>query len=149
MNKEKKICLTEMSKKASDSKSGSNMPTINERLGNFYLKNKKNSRNNVLWDIFFQGYLRPSRELLEYYRKKIGEYDLEREELIKRLDKFKQTLDDQHKLQWELRQKDDEIAELQKAISDMQVFLFQEREQVLKLYSENDRLKVIILYLTN
>ena len=41
-----------------------------------------------------------------------------------------------------MRQKDDEIAELQKAISDMQVFLFQEREQVLKLYAENDRLKI-------
>ena len=51
----------------------SNLPTINERLG----------------------YLRPSRELLEYYRKKIGEYDIEREDLIKKLDKFKQTLDDQ------------------------------------------------------
>ncbi|CAF0721823.1 unnamed protein product [Brachionus calyciflorus] len=110
-----------MSKKISDtSKSATNIPTVNERLG----------------------YLRPSRELLEYYRKKIGEYDSEREELFKRLDKFKQTLDDQHKLQWELRQKDDEIAELQKAISDMQVFLFQEREQVLKLYAENDRLKI-------
>lgn len=86
--------------------------------------------------------MRPSRELLEYYRKKIGEYDVERDDLIKKIDKFKQTLDDQHKLQWELRQRDDEIAELQKAISDMQVFLFQEREQVLKLYAENDRLKV-------
>lgn len=96
------------------------IPTIDERLG----------------------YLRPSRELLEYYRKKIGEYDIEREEILKRLDKFKAALDDQHKLQWELRQKDDEIAELQKAISDMQVFLFQEREQVLKLYAENDRLKI-------
>jgi coiled-coil domain-containing protein 77 len=49
-----------------------------------------------------------------------------------------------HKLQWELRKKDEEIAELQKAISDMQVFLFHEREQVLKLYAENDRLKVCI-----
>ena len=88
--------------------------------------------------------MRPSRELLEYYRKKIGEYDAERDDLMKRLDKFKETLDDQHKLQWELRQRDDEIAELQKAISDMQVFLFQEREQVLKLYAENDRLKVNI-----
>jgi coiled-coil domain-containing protein 77 len=65
--------------------------------------------------------LRPSRELLEYYRKKIGEYDLEREDMIKKLDKLKLTMDDQHKLHWELRQKDDEIAELQKAISDMQV----------------------------
>lgn len=88
------------------------------------------------------GYLRPSRELLEYYRKKIGEYDAERDELFKRLDGFKETLDDQHKLQWELRQREEEIAELQKAISDMQVFLFQEREQVLKLYAENDRLKI-------
>lgn len=87
--------------------------------------------------------MRPSRELLEYYRKKISEYDIERESLFKRLDSFKQTLDDQHKLQWELRQKDDEIAELQKAVSDMQVFLFQEREQVIKLYAENDRLKVL------
>jgi coiled-coil domain-containing protein 77 len=48
----------------------------------------------------------------------------------------------QHKLQWELRQREEEIVELQKALSDMQVYLFQEREQVLRLYSENDRLKV-------
>jgi len=48
----------------------------------------------------------------------------------------------QHKLQWEQRQREDEIAELQKALSDMQVYLFQEREHVLRLYAENDRLKV-------
>ena len=48
----------------------------------------------------------------------------------------------QHKIQWELRQREDEIAELQKALSDMQVYLFQEREHVLRLYAENDRLKV-------
>lgn len=106
--------------KSAGNSNNSNIPTVDERLG----------------------YLRPSRELLEYYRKKIGEYDIEREDLIKKLDKIKDSLDDQHKLTWELRQKDDEIAELQKAISDMQVFLFQEREQVLKLYAENDRLKI-------
>lgn len=48
----------------------------------------------------------------------------------------------QHKMQWELRQREEEIAELQKALSDMQVYLFQEREQVLRLYAENDRLKI-------
>lgn len=31
---------------------------------------------------------------------------------------------------------------MQKALSDVQVFLFQEREQVLRLCSENDRLKI-------
>lgn len=48
----------------------------------------------------------------------------------------------QHKTQWELRQREEEIAELQKALSDMQVYLFQEREHVLRLYAENDRLKI-------
>ncbi|KAM5172612.1 coiled-coil domain-containing protein 77 isoform 1-T2 [Mantella aurantiaca] len=87
-------------------------------------------------------YLRPSRELLEYYRKKIAEFDEEHEELAKRLEQYKSTYEEQHKLQWEMRQREEEIAELQKALSDMQVYLFQEREHVLRLYSENDRLKI-------
>uniref|UniRef100_A0A8C5MGA7 Coiled-coil domain containing 77 n=1 Tax=Leptobrachium leishanense TaxID=445787 RepID=A0A8C5MGA7_9ANUR len=86
-------------------------------------------------------YLRPSRELLEYYRKKIAEFE-EHEDLMKRLEQYKSTYEEQHKLQWEMRQREEEIAELQKALSDMQVFLFQEREHVLRLYSENDRLKI-------
>ncbi|XP_072001067.1 coiled-coil domain-containing protein 77 isoform X2 [Engystomops pustulosus] len=87
-------------------------------------------------------YLRPSRELLEYYRRKIAEFDEEHEDLVKRLEQYKATYEEQHKLQWEMRQREEEIAELQKALSDMQVYLFQEREHVLRLYSENDRLKI-------
>ncbi|XP_063785299.1 coiled-coil domain-containing protein 77 [Pseudophryne corroboree] len=87
-------------------------------------------------------YLRPSRELLEYYRRKIAEFDEEHEDLAKRLEQYKGTYEEQHKLQWEMRQREEEIAELQKALSDMQVYLFQEREHVLRLYSENDRLKI-------
>ena len=48
----------------------------------------------------------------------------------------------QHKVEWELKQREAEIVELQKALSDMEVFLFKEREHVLRLYAENDRLKV-------
>ncbi|NWJ01328.1 CCD77 protein, partial [Crypturellus undulatus] len=96
------------------------LPSINERLA----------------------FLHPSRELLEYYRKKIAEFDEEHEDLVKRLDRYKETYDEQHKLQWEVRQREEEIVELQRALSDMQVYLFQEREQVLRLYSENDRLKI-------
>lgn len=48
----------------------------------------------------------------------------------------------QHKLQWDIRQREGEIVELQNALSDMQVCLFQEREQALRLYAENDRLKI-------
>lgn len=96
------------------------LPSINERLA----------------------FLRPSRELLEYYRRKIADFDEEHEDLVKRLERYKETYDEQHKLQWEVHQREEEIAELQKALSDMQVYLFQEREHVLRLYSENDRLKI-------
>ncbi|NWX45223.1 CCD77 protein, partial [Steatornis caripensis] len=96
------------------------LPSINERLA----------------------FLRPSRELLEYYRKKIADFDEEHEDLVKRLERYKETYDEQHKLQWEVRQREEEIAELQKALSDMQIYLFQEREHVLRLYAENDRLKI-------
>ncbi|KAK7891706.1 hypothetical protein WMY93_023669 [Mugilogobius chulae] len=87
-------------------------------------------------------YLRPSRELLEFYRQKIAQFDSEHEELLQMLEKYKGVTDDQHKLQWELRQREGEIAQLQNALSDMQVYLFQEREQSLRLYAENDRLKI-------
>ncbi|XP_074646246.1 coiled-coil domain-containing protein 77-like [Tubulanus polymorphus] len=88
------------------------------------------------------GYLRPSRELLEYYRKKIAEYDTEHEEVLQKLEEYKQTCEEQHKIQWEVRSREDEIGELQKALSDMQIYLLQEREHVLRLYAENDRLKI-------
>ncbi|XP_074534007.1 coiled-coil domain-containing protein 77 [Halichoeres trimaculatus] len=87
-------------------------------------------------------YLRPSRELLEFYRAKIAQFDAEHEELLQMLEKYRGNTEDQHKLQWDVRQREGEIAELQNALSDMQVFLFQEREQSLRLYAENDRLKI-------
>ncbi|KAG9280894.1 coiled-coil domain-containing protein 77 [Astyanax mexicanus] len=87
-------------------------------------------------------YLRPSRELLEFYRQKVAQFDEEHDDLLQLLEKYRSTTEDQHKLQWEVRQREEEIAELQKALSDMQIYLFQEREQALRLYAENDRLKI-------
>ncbi|KAK2866848.1 hypothetical protein QQF64_022478 [Cirrhinus molitorella] len=87
-------------------------------------------------------YLRPSRELLEFYRQKVAQFDGEHDELLQMLEKYRSTAEEQHKLQWEVRQREEEIAELQNALGDMQVYLFQEREQALRLYAENDRLKI-------
>ena len=47
-----------------------------------------------------------------------------------------------HRTAWELRVRHEEIAELQRALSDANVYLFDEREQVLKLQAENDQLKI-------
>ena len=87
-------------------------------------------------------YVRPSRQLLDFYRKKIAQYENEHDTQVKKLSEYKKSHEEQHQLDCEVKQREDEIAELQKALSDMQVFLFKEREQVLKLYAENDSFKV-------
>ncbi|KAL1789713.1 Coiled-coil domain-containing 77 [Sigmodon hispidus] len=84
----------------------------------------------------------PSQELLEYYQKKMANCEAENEDLLKKLDLYREACEGQHKLEWSLQQREEEIAELQKALSDMQACLFQEREHVLRLYSENDRLRI-------
>ncbi|XP_077615335.1 coiled-coil domain-containing protein 77 [Crocuta crocuta] len=84
----------------------------------------------------------PSQELLEYYQKKMSECEAENEDLLKKLKLYKEACEGRHKLEWDLQQREEEIAELQKALSDMQVCLFQEREHALRLYSENDRLRI-------
>ncbi|XP_076330265.1 coiled-coil domain-containing protein 77-like [Tachypleus tridentatus] len=86
--------------------------------------------------------LHPSKELLDFYRKKISEYDDEADEMIKRINCFLETCEKQYELEAELRQREKEIAALQEALSDLQVCLFQEREHVLQLYAQIDSLKV-------
>ncbi|CAH8497574.1 unnamed protein product [Heterobilharzia americana] len=68
-----------------------------------------------------------AKELLSYYRHKVETLTEDHEAVQRRLDKIYDAI---------------EISELQRALSDMQVYLFQEREHVLRLYAENDRLKI-------
>lgn len=44
--------------------------------------------------LIISGHLRPSRELLEYYRQKIAEYDGEYERLLRKLEKYKCTYEE-------------------------------------------------------
>ncbi|VDP74121.1 unnamed protein product [Echinostoma caproni] len=84
----------------------------------------------------------PSNELLTYYRRKVETLTEDHEHVQRRLDKIADAIGNQETLTWEVRQREAEIAELQRALSDMQVYLFQEREHVLRMYAENDRLKI-------
>ncbi|KAF6021040.1 CCDC77 [Bugula neritina] len=86
-------------------------------------------------------YVRPSKQLLDFYRKKIIQYENEHDIVVKKLSEYSKSHEDEHYLECEVKQRDEEIAELQKALTDMQLFLFKEREQVLQLYTENDTFK--------
>lgn len=46
-----------------------------------------------------------------------------------------------HRLRWEVKARNEEVSELQKALQDAQLYLFDEREQVLKLNTEVQNLR--------
>ena len=68
-------------------------------------------------------------------------FERERVDFLQRLDEMAGTSREKHTLKWEVHKKDEQIMDLQKALSDAHVFLYEERAQVLKLTAENDRLK--------
>jgi len=86
--------------------------------------------------------LRPSAELLQFYRDKVAEYDNDQESMLARLESYRNAVEEQHSSHWKVQQKEEEVGALQKALSDLQVCLFQEREQVLRVHAENDKLKI-------
>lgn len=81
------------------------------------------------------------RELLEYYQSRVDAFDRERVDFLHRLDEMSGNSREKHSLKWDLHKKDEQMMDLQKALSDAHVFLYEERAQVLKLTAENDRLK--------
>ncbi len=60
---------------------------------------------------------------------------------MKRLQWMECNKEEHYRLKLDISRRDDHIAELQKALSDAHVYLYDEREQVLKLTALNDQLK--------
>lgn len=86
--------------------------------------------------------LEPSKELVDFYRSRLAKYEEETENLKLKLEKYLKISDQRHKLELDLIKKDDKIRALQKGLNDLQQCLFHEREHVLKVYSEMDKLKL-------
>jgi len=86
-----------------------------------------------------------SRTMLAFYRDRIKAFDREREEWLQKLEQLtavkKETLYEAS----ELQRKREEVADLQRSISEAKISLHNEREQKLKLLRENDTLKIIEL----
>ena len=80
--------------------------------------------------------------LLEYYRARVAQFEKEREELLLKLDACSVSFQEAHRTSWEMKKKEEEVKELQKALSDAHTYVFDERERFLKLQAENDELKL-------
>ena len=68
-------------------------------------------------------------------------FNRERQDYLSKLDDCSVSRKDYYKLRWEISQRDMEVAELQKALSDAHIYLYDEREHVVRLHAENDELK--------
>ena len=65
----------------------------------------------------------------------------EYKDAIDAIDKCKISHEEHHKLTWDLQQRLQEIADLQKDLSDTQLFLTEERRRFMKVVAENDELR--------
>jgi len=111
----------------------------------------------------------PTRDLLAFYRARLAAADAEREDAMcaagrdararsrtvcprphptplsrshsQRLVDVEAANAELHRVRWERRSREEEVRELQSALSDAKVFLFDEREQLLRVQAENDELK--------
>ena len=55
---------------------------------------------------------------------------------------YTKICENEARLERTIRQREKEISDLQKSLSDLQIFLLQEREQSVRLLSENDKLRI-------
>ncbi|KAI9220066.1 hypothetical protein BC828DRAFT_367638 [Blastocladiella britannica] len=83
-----------------------------------------------------------SEELLRYYKERVEQSEQELQSYIGALDAIKASHEEHHRLTWELQVRADEIAALQRALSDAQHALVDERKQLLRVLAENDELRI-------
>ena len=90
--------------------------------------------------------LPPSKELLDFYHKKLEQYVDDEQRWMKRLASTKKAVDQSMNLEKQIFAQKREITALQKAVTDIREALAQERKINNKLYVENDKLRVRPVY---
>ncbi|CAG8621469.1 15104_t:CDS:10 [Rhizophagus irregularis] len=83
-----------------------------------------------------------SENLLRYYQERCETAEQEYKDAIDAFDKCKIAHEEHYKLAWDLQQRLQEIADLQKDLNDTQLFLTEERKRFMKVVAENDELRV-------
>lgn len=94
------------------------------------------------YQVSSQGQDQDKDQLLTYYRSRLDLFEREREEWLEKLEATRVKQEELHKLTWELKTRNDEVRTLQQQMSDLQVVLLNEREQIAKLARENDSMQL-------
>lgn len=79
--------------------------------------------------------------LLSYNRDRLNNFDRERNEWFEKYQKVNISQSELHKIEWELKKRFEEIAELQRIITQFKTNLFDERQQKLSQHKEMEFLR--------
>jgi len=81
--------------------------------------------------------------LLDYYRQRVENFEKERVEWLQRLEAIRLSQEDNHKLEWELKKRTEEVMDLQDALKKNSLGIHEERKQIYSLTSELESTKCI------
>lgn len=100
------------------------MSTANEALNTQNISKEKFKDNRDL------------ATLLDYYRIKLDNFDKERQEWLLKLESLRQTIENHHKLEWEIQTRNEEVLNLQINKTNITNTINIERQRVLQLTNE-------------
>ncbi|KAE8900422.1 hypothetical protein PF005_g2376 [Phytophthora fragariae] len=81
-------------------------------------------------------------ELLAFYRQRCEQFHTEREQTLAHLAQIEVSKEEAHRLKWELKTKDEEIADLEESLKKVNAALFQVKAKLIDLQAENQTLKL-------
>uniref|UniRef100_H3GVC5 Coiled-coil domain-containing protein 77 n=1 Tax=Phytophthora ramorum TaxID=164328 RepID=H3GVC5_PHYRM len=83
-----------------------------------------------------------STQLLAFYRQRCEQFHAEREHTLAHLAQIEVSKEEAHRLKWELRTKDEEIADLEESLKKTNAVLFQVKAELIDMQTENKTLKL-------
>ncbi|KAG1691902.1 hypothetical protein DVH05_026063 [Phytophthora capsici] len=81
-------------------------------------------------------------ELLAFYRQRCEQFHAEREQTLAHMAHIEVSKEEAHRLKWQLKLKDEEIAELEETLKKTNTTLFQVKAELIDAQAENKTLKI-------
>jgi len=81
-------------------------------------------------------------QILTYYRQRVEAFEKDRMQWYEKLQQVRPKQELVHRVEWELKKRQEEKAELERTMQEMQQMLYAEREQIVKIKQETDQLKI-------
>ena len=79
---------------------------------------------------------------MEYYQQRCDEFVRLEEDYLARIQSLETSVEEKHRARWQYLRAESEVEDLQQALSDAKLALFDEKERVVQLTAENDALKI-------